>query len=255
MLSVGFAPAASGLRSATLTVTPDGGAGQTVELTGAGVPVGVYLDDDFESGSLAQWEQLTSPDATIALDAGAANSDAASVRLTNGSADQSARLSAELAGGPHARSYTRFCFRIAPGLTQGIEIANGRAITGEYPLGIRRWVITYNPQTKGLEGYFFNDALQRLDLYAGNGRVATGRWHCAELYLDEALDGHASLSLDGTVIGSVDGDLSTPDPYERLYLWNQPNPGSVWFDDVRVAGSPIGPVGAGAAPLPGAASG
>ena len=27
-------------------------------------------------------------------------------------------------------------------------------------------MITYNPVTHGLEGYFFNEALERLDLYA-----------------------------------------------------------------------------------------
>jgi predicted transposase YdaD len=42
------------------------------------------------------------------------------------------------------------------------------------------------------------------------------------------------------VIDSVYGDLSTPDPYERLYLWNQPSADSVWFDDVEVTASPAG---------------
>jgi hypothetical protein len=237
---VSFAPSASGLRNATLTVAANGGPSQSAELSGGGVPAGVYFRDDFESGSLAQWDALASPDATIALDTGTANSGAASVRLTNGSPDTWSRLSAELAGGPHASTYTRFCFLIGAGVTKGIEIANGRAITAEYPLGIRRWEITYNAVTQGLEGYFFNDALQRLDLFAGNGRVEIGRWHCAELYLDEAVDGRASLSLDGNVIDSVYGDLSTPDPYERLYLWNQPSADSVWFDDVEVTASPVG---------------
>ena len=40
--------------------------------------------------------------------------------------------------------------------------------------------------------------------------------------------------------GTVDGDLSTPDPYSRLYLWNQPSAGTVWFDDIKVADAPIG---------------
>jgi hypothetical protein len=102
-------------------------------------------------------------------------------------------------------------------------------------------VIEYNPAAKGLEGYFFNEDLQRLDLYAADGQVETGRWYCAELYLDERADGHARLSLDGTPVGSVDGDLSTPSPYSRIYLWNQAAAGSVWFDDVTVTDTPTGP--------------
>jgi hypothetical protein len=101
-------------------------------------------------------------------------------------------------------------------------------------------VITYNPVTKGLEAYFFNENLDRLDMFAANGQVQTGAWHCAELYLDERVDGHAQLSLDGAVVGSVAGDLGTPSPYSRIYLWNQPSAGTVWFDDVVVGDSPIG---------------
>jgi hypothetical protein len=44
----------------------------------------------------------------------------------------------------------------------------------------------------------------------------------------------------GGLAGSVTGDLGTPSPYDRIYLWNQPSAGSVWFDDVKVAASPIG---------------
>ncbi len=248
---VKFTPTAAGARSASLTVTDDAAdSPQAVALSGNGTPAGTYLSDDFESG-LGQWDPLSSSDSSIALDSGVSNSGSGSVRFTNNSNDQSSRLMADLAGGGHAQSYTRWCFRIAPGVADGVEIANGRAITAEYPLGIRRFVIDYNPATKGLEGYFFNEGLQRLDMSAATGRVLTGRWYCAELYLDESANGHARLWLDGVPVGSVDGDLSTPGTYSRLYLWNQAGAGTVWFDDVKVADAPIGPVGAGAAALPG----
>ena len=247
-----FTPSATGARAGTVTVSSDvAGAPRTFALSGIGLAPGTYLSDDFESGSLSQWDVLSSSGSTVALDSTDANGGSSSVRIANGSNDQSSRLMADLAGGGHAQSYTRFCFEIAPGLTQGIEIANGRAITADFPLGIRRWVITYNPVTKGLEGYFFNEGLDRLDLYAANGRVVTGRWYCAELYLDESSNGHAQLWLDGVPVGSVAGDLATPSPYSRLYLWNQPSAGTVRFDDVKVADAQIGPVGAGAAGLPG----
>jgi hypothetical protein len=240
-LSVTFTPSAAGQRSATLTLTDNAAdSPQSLTLFGAGVSDGTYLSDDFESGSLALWNQLTAPGSTIGLDSATAHAGAASVRLTNNSGDQSARVYANLAGGGHAQSYTHFCFRIAPGHSEGIEIANGRAITSEYPLGIRRFVITYNPVTQGLESYFFNENLDRLDMYAANGLVTEGVWHCAELYLDESANGQAQLWLDGSLVGTVYGDLSTPSPFDRMYLWNQPSAGSVWFDDVRVASSPAG---------------
>jgi hypothetical protein len=240
-VSVTFDPPTAGMDSASLTLTDNAGTGsQAVPLSGTGLPPGTYFSEDFESGSLVQWNTLTSSDSAINLDSTVAHSGTTSVRLTNASGGQSSRLYADLAGGGHSQSYTRFCFRIAPGLTEGIEIANGRAITAEYPLGIRRWEITYNPVTRGLEGYFFNEALDRLELYAANGLVLPGEWHCAELYFDESVNGQARLSLDGTLVGSVSGDLGTPNPYSRVYLWNQPSAGTVWFDDVRVADTPSG---------------
>jgi hypothetical protein len=241
-VAVTFTPGAEGPRKATLTLNDNADdSPQAVSLFGAGVASGTYFAEDFESGSLAQWNLLSSADSTITLDSTVAHSGAASVRVTNGSGDQASRLYADLAGGGHSQTYTHFCFNISAGHTEGIEIANGRAITDEYPLGIRRWVITYNPVTKGLEGYFFNEALDRLDLYAASGQVTTGEWHCAELYLDEQVDGRAELWLDGVSVGSVTGDLGTPSPFDRVYLWNQPAAGSVWFDDVRVASTPTGP--------------
>jgi len=240
-ITVTFAPSTEGLHRASLTVSDDAAnSPQAVSLSGAGVASGTYFHDDFESGSLAQWDALTSPGSSVALDSTYATSGTSSARLTNTGGDESTRIFANLAGGGHSQTYTHFCFRIQPGLSEGIEIANGRAITSEYPLGIRRFVITYNPVTQTLEAYFFNEALDRLDLYAPNGLVTQGAWHCAELYLDESVNGEAALSLDGSVVGTVHGDLGTPSPYDRVYLWNQPAAGSVWFDDVAVAASPIG---------------
>jgi hypothetical protein len=240
-LAVTFTPGAEGPRNATLTLADNADdSPQSVSLFGPGVAGGTYLAEDFESGSLAQWDLLSSADSSIALDPTVAHDGTSSVRITNGSNDQSSRMYANLAGGGHAQSYTHFCFYIAPGLSEGIEIANGRAINDEYPLGIRRFVISYNPVTHGLEGYFFNEALERLDMYAASGQVFPGQWHCAELYLDEQVDGGAELWLDGVSVGSVTGDLGTPSPYDRFYLWNQAAAGSVWFDDVRVAATPAG---------------
>ena len=240
-VSVTFAPSAQGPRSAALSLSDNAeDSPQAVSLFGSGVAVGTYFAEDFESGSLAQWNVLTSPGSSASLDSTVSHSGTTSVRITNGSADQASRLYADLAGGGHSQTYTSFCFNISAGHTEGIEIANGRAINDEYPLGIRRWVITWNPVTKGLEGYFFNEALERLDLYGTSGQVLTGMWHCAELYLDERVNGGAELWVDGVSVGSVSGDLSTPSPFDRIYLWNQPAAGSVWFDDVRVANNPLG---------------
>src|SRR5579884_1486611 len=250
-VSVTFTPTLAGSRGASLQVTDNAtDSPQSVSLSGSAQAAGTYLSDDFESGSLGTWTQQTAPGSSISLDTSTANSGTSSVRLTNTNAGYS-ELYADLAGGGHAQSYTRFCFQIAPGASEGVEIANGRAIDAEYPLGIRRWEVVYDPVTQGLEAYFFNENLDRLDLYAATGQVQTGHWYCAELYMDEETNGSAQLWLNGRSVGTVSGDLSTPNPYSRLYLWNQPDAGTVWFDDIKVANAPIGPTGAGGGSLPG----
>ena len=147
---------------------------------------------------------------------------------------------ADLAGGGHAQSYTRWCFRIAPGQTDGMEIANGRAITTEYPLGIRRFVIQYNPATKGLEGYFFNENLDRLEVC---GRDGAGPHR--PLVLRGALPRRERERRRAVVAERRPGRVGRRRPldpglYSRLYLWNQAGAGTVWFDDVKVADAPSG---------------
>jgi hypothetical protein len=159
--------------------------------------------------------------------------------LTNDVDGTSVNVHADLAGGGQAQSYTRFCFRLS-GFSQSVEIANGRAITAQYPLGIRRWLVFYNPQAHGLEAYFFNENLQRLDMVAAGGLVTPDAWHCAEVFMDERAAGRAELWLDGASVGSVTGDLSTPDPYSRLYLWNNGAAGTAYVDDVAVTATPNG---------------
>ena len=100
-----FAPTAEGTRTASLTVDDDATGGeQAVALAGAGVAPGTFLRDDFESGSLAQWNALSSTGSSIALDSTNAHSGTTSVRFRNNGDDESSRMYADLAGGGHSQS-------------------------------------------------------------------------------------------------------------------------------------------------------
>ena len=61
------------------------------------------------------------------------------------------------------------------------------------------------------------------------------------------------LTVYDSLVASVNTDLSAANPYTTLYLWNNGATGTVNFDDVQVANTYNGPVGAGANPLPGPA--
>ena len=125
-VAVTFTPSAEGLRSAALTLNDNADdSPQAVSLFGAGVAAGTYFADDFESGSLAQWNVLTSADSTVSLDSTVAHSGTTSVRVTNRSGDQASRLYADLAGGGHAQTYTHFCFNIRRGTRKGSKSRTG----------------------------------------------------------------------------------------------------------------------------------
>src|SRR3954470_7897764 len=75
-------------------------------------------------------------------------------------------------------------------------------------------------------------------------------WYCAEIQLTSATLGHGEIWLNGISRGSVDADLSatSSQQYSRLMLWNNAGVGTVFMDDIRVAGALNGPVGAGGGP-------
>jgi hypothetical protein len=84
----------------------------------------------------------------------------------------------------------------------------------------------------------------RQDLYPAGNLIATNTWYCAEVQVNAATSGHAEIWLNGTSVGSVNADLSAAQPYSRLILWNNAAVGTISMDDIRVANTLGGPVGA-----------
>ncbi len=241
-ISVTFAPAAAGERTATLAITDNAtGSPRAVPLTGSGtLPAGQYLSDGFERG-LGGWQAFGPGGATAQT--GVKNGGGAAAALTN-AAGQYVAMTAPLLGGGQAQTYTRFCFRLG-GVTDFTILAQGRNADNS---GV--WEVDYNAWRQGLDIYFWNGAGARVDLYSPNGLVQADTWYCLEVRASETTAGRGEAWLNGTSLGTVDADLSVAQPYSQLYLWNNPAAGTVYFDDVQVADAPSGPVGAGAAPLP-----
>lgn len=211
------------------------------------LPPGTYLSDGFESGTLAGWSVLTSSGGGAHAQSSPTNSGSGAAALVNATSGQYSGLAADLAGGAHASTYSRFCFELT-GLSGSAVLAQGRATDGT-----TLWEVDYDAGGKSLDVYVWNGARARTDLYPRANLVLPGRWYCAELQVNEATAGHAQLWLDGVSVASADADLSATNPYGRLVLWNNGPAGTVAVDDVQVATTASGPVGAGAAPLPGPA--
>jgi hypothetical protein len=211
--------------------------GSTPPPTPTPLPTGTYLVDDFESGNTAKWTPQGTGQA--AAESTLANSGAYGVGLTTGSG-QYVSLHADLQGGSQAQTYTRFCFRLPAGLAGSTLLAQGRD-----PNGNLMWDVDYDAPRKSLDVYFWNGARVRQDLYPAANLLATDTWYCAEVQVSAATSGRGEVWLNGTSVGSINADLSASQPYSRLLLGNDGAVGTVYFDDIRVANTYNGPVGAG----------
>ena len=242
-VGVAFWPHASGARSASLTFTDNASDNpESVGLSGTGTPAGQYLVDGFENGGTGAWAVFKGG-GTATTETTTANSGNAAAALNNAASGQLVGLYADLAGGSQSLSYTRVCFQIqAPGGT--IVLAQGRDVNGN-----NRWEVDYDAGRQGLDAYFWSGTGTRYDLYSAPNVISVNTWYCVEVLANEATAGTGQLWLNGVSVGTVNNDLSTTTAYSRLYLWNNAMVGTVYVDDVAVAGSYNGPVGASAVTL------
>jgi hypothetical protein len=193
--------------------------------------------DGFESGNLQNWATVGNGSATAQT--GTVNSGTYAASLANASG-QYVGLSAPLAGGAQALTYSRFCFDLS-GLSGSTTLAQARDVNGN-----ALWQVDYDAGSKGLDVYFWNGARTRSDLYSPANLVLANTWYCAEVLANEATSGTGQVWLNGTSVGTVSGDLSAANAYSQLYLWNNGAAGTVYMDDVKVSNAYNGPVGAAA---------
>jgi len=243
-ISVTFAPTATGSRTASVTVTDNAAdSPESVPLSGTGAAsAGTYLTDGFESGNLNVWNKNLSSGGAASVESTVVNSGSDAAQLTNKASTDFTGLNAGLAGGGQTLTYSRFCFNLS-GLSGSTPLAQGRDVNGN-----NLWEVDYDAGLKGLDIYFWNGISRtRTDLFSPANVLVANTWYCAEVEANEMSTGHGEVWLNGTSIGKVDTDLSATNAYSQLYLWNNGAAGTVYMDDVQVANTSSGPVGAGAA--------
>lgn len=245
-ISVSFAPAKSGARTATLTLNDnDPSVTQTIALSGTGVfpppPAnGIYFSDGFESGNFANWGVAVGPGAAT-IQTSVVNSGTYGVSLINSNSSQYVVLPATLIGGPENLTYTRFYFRIASPASATTTIAQATDQNGNL-----LWVVVYDAGRKGLDVYSWNGARTRYDIYSNMNVVLPDQWYGAEIEINEQTSGGVQVWLNGASIGTASGDLSVAagGGVASVGLVNQVT-GTIYFDDVITSNKYNGPVGSG----------
>ena len=209
-----FTPAAPGRRSATLAVVDNAaGSPHTIALSGTGtLTAGQYVADGFELG-LGSWAAVGT--GTVAAQTTRANSGTQAAALTR-APGQFAGLYADLVGGAQRQTYSRFCAQVS-GLAGTTILAQGRDSQDT-----TLWEVDYDAARQGLDVYLWNGAGTRFHLFSAVNLIIPDYWYCIEIQADEATSGHGEVWLNGTSVAQLAADLSVPNGYSRLYLWNNP---------------------------------
>ncbi|HEY5002805.1 MAG TPA: choice-of-anchor D domain-containing protein, partial [Ktedonobacteraceae bacterium] len=238
LISVKFTPTVAGARSANIVITDDAaGSPQSVALSGTGMGTGVAptasFIDGFESGDFSHWTSGASGTGAATVQTAVVNKGTHAAQLTN-TAGQSVQVSTAFNGAP-ALTYTRLFYRFA-NLSGTTLIAQGQG-SGGYS----QWVMYYDSARQGLDVYFKNGAGTRYDVYSNTNVLSPNTWYSIEVETNQTTSGHREVWLNGTSIGSFNGDLSQTQSYGKLILDNDVV-GSAYFDDVVVSNGYNGPV-------------
>jgi hypothetical protein len=217
-----------GSRSASVTVTDNASnSPQSVSLSGTGVTGTVYFQDGFESGNFSQWNLGSSDSSgqrTVETSVVHSGADAASFANASG---QYSYLYTSFVGGPQSQTFTKLSFRLSSTTSDSI-LAIGRNANGG-----NVWEADYDSRG-GLSVYFWTSTGSLVSVATPNQSIIANTWYTVELQDTETTTGQGQVWLNGTVVGSVNANLSVTAPYARLMLFNGA-PATFYFDDVVVA--------------------
>jgi F5/8 type C domain/Abnormal spindle-like microcephaly-assoc'd, ASPM-SPD-2-Hydin len=229
-MNVTFSPGATGARTGTLTITDNAAdSPQTLALSGTGVTPTAYLNDGFESGNLSAWT-LPNSDSTgkASVETAVVNTGTNALDLNNSTGQYAYEYTA-LPGGPQAQTYTRFYFRYSSNISSGTPLAIARNANGS-----NVWEADLDVNHHGLNIYFWNGVNTVSTVASSANVLSPDTWYSVEIQDTQTSNGHGEVWLNGSSIGTVNGDLSMSNPYARLMLYNSAA-GDIYFDDVRVA--------------------
>lgn len=230
-VSVTFTPAASGARSASLSLTDNASnSPQGVTLSGTGTTntSTAYFNDGFESGSLNQWTGGASGTGSATVQQTTIHSGTRAAALTN-TAGQSIQIATNIEGGSAPIvAYTRFSFNLAS-VTSTTLIALAQDASGH-----NIWIMYYDSGRQGLDTYFWNSAGTRYDIYTNTNVLSANTWYTIEVGINQASSGSGQIWLNGTSVDSFTGNLVESTGYSQLTLTNQ-STGTIDFDDARVS--------------------
>jgi Abnormal spindle-like microcephaly-assoc'd, ASPM-SPD-2-Hydin len=231
-ISISFAPTATGARTASLAVTDNAiDSPQSLTLSGTGVSSTIYFSDSFESGNLNQWT-LPNGDSTgtIAAQSNVVHTGTYALAFTN-TGGQYAYVYTVLPSGPQSQTFTKFSFYCGSNVTSGTQFAIARNNNGG-----NVWEVDYNANRHGLDIYFWNGANTIFIISTPSNVLNANTWYNIEIEDIQASNGQAQVWLNGTSVGTVNGDLSMANPYARLMFYDSA-PGTISIDDVLVSNS------------------
>ncbi|UWZ84576.1 choice-of-anchor D domain-containing protein [Occallatibacter riparius] len=237
-ISVTYSPLAGGSRTASLTVTDNAAdSPQNASLIGSAIVPTIYFKDGFESGNFNLWN-LPSGDSTgtRTVQTQVVNNGTYAASFVNATSKYSYIYTAMSAA--HSQTFTRFYFRLAS-LPQTTPLAIGSAASGS-----SSWEIDYDSTFQGLDFYFWDSTGNVQSVFSAKSSIVANQWYCVELGVNQTTAGVGQAWLNGALIGTVNANLLTANPFVNLMLYTT-SAGTFYFDDVVVSNLYNGPLNAG----------
>ncbi len=208
-------------------------------------PPGTYLQDNFESGNLTQWLGPigNSTGMAQAIAGSVVHSGTYSAELvTPSGSNQFTAISQNLVNSPGANTYTRFYFQVSnPNATSTLAVGNDST-------GKQLWTALYDGGNHNVDVIYTNGAGAHFEIDSPTQSVQTG-WNALEINTNAATAGQMQVWLNGTSVANpVNGNLSAPNVYTTLELWNEAGGTTIYFDDVIVSNQYNGTVTSGGGP-------
>jgi ASPM-SPD-2-Hydin domain-containing protein/HYDIN/CFA65/VesB family protein/centrosomal CEP192-like protein len=152
-------------------------------------------------------------------------------------------LSQNLVNSPGADTYTRFYFQLSN------ASASPTLAAATDSSGNNRWAALYDGGGHALNIYFWNGAGTRFEFDSAANLIQANTWYALQIELNEATSGVGKVWLNGTLLGSVTGNLSASTPINSLTLWDDASGTTTYFDDVIVSNHDNGTVSSGGSSL------
>ncbi|HEX5546394.1 MAG TPA: choice-of-anchor D domain-containing protein [Ktedonobacterales bacterium] len=215
-------------------------------------PPGTYLQDNFESGNLTQWNgPFGTGSAGVVTGPNVHNGTYSAQLIDPSGSNQLVTLTQNLVNSPGANTYTRLYFQVS---NASATSTLASATDGSTPSN-NSWVAIYDGGSHGIDVYFRTNTGSTVEFDSAPNLITANTWYGLQIQMNQATSGVGNVWLNGALQTNaltgktgVSGNFTAATPINALTLWNEAAGTTIYYDDVIVSDHDNGTVNSGGSP-------